>query len=296
MLALTTTKTNATGCNSLGTVTGIASGGTAPYSYSINGSTITGNSKGGLYAGDYTVTVTDANGCTTSKLATITDNGSDEYEGNNSKNQAKTILLGASVNARLALATDVADWFKFTAPGSTSGLYSVKIMHPNVVYTFNVYASGNNTPALVPVSIINNGEKHYQLTAGTTYFVSIATTALSFVCYNLTVSALEPIEITANTPQSRITVDPSPTDDILKAFTYPNPHNGNFTLSIESPENGVATVEMFTVTGQKLSERKANVVKGKGNTVKYSNMNYTILFYKVSIGKQVSTGKIISPN
>lgn len=296
VLALTTTKTNATGCNSLGTVTGIASGGTAPYSYSINGSTITGNSKGGLYAGDYTVTVTDANGCTTSKLATITDNGSDEYEGNNSKNQAKTLLLGASVNARLALATDVADWFKFTAPGSTSGLYSVKIMHPNVVYTFNVYASGNNTPALVPVSIINNGEKHYQLTAGTTYFVSIATTALSFVCYNLTVSALEPIEITANTPQSRITVEPSPADDILKAFTYPNPHNGNFTLSIESPENGVATVEMFTVTGQKLSERKANVVKGKGNTVKYSNMNYTILFYKVSIGKQVSTGKIISPN
>ncbi|QNA44567.1 ELWxxDGT repeat protein [Lacibacter sediminis] len=298
VLALTTTKTNATGCNSLGTITATGSGGTAPYTYTVNGNVINESSIGGLYAGDYTVTVTDANGCTTSKIVTITDNGSDEYEGNNSKNQAKQIPTSGSLTARLALANDAADWFRFTAPVSASGLYSIKTMTtaPNVAYAINVYASGNNTPAIVPVNVINNGEKHYQLTAGTTYFVSITTATLSFICYNLTVSALEPVEITANTPQSRITVEATPVIDMLKAFTYPNPHNGNFTLSIESPEEGVATVEMYTVNGQKLSERKANVTKGKGNTVKYSNMNYAILFYKVRIGKHVATGKIISPN
>lgn len=298
VLALTTTKTNATGCNSLGTITATGSGGTAPYTYTVNGNVINESSIGGLYAGDYTVTVTDANGCTTSKIVTITDNGSDEYEGNNSKNQAKQIPASGSLTARLALANDAADWFRFTAPVSASGLYSIKTMTtaPNVAYAINVYASGNNTPAIVPVNVINSGEKHYQLTAGTTYFVSITTATLSFICYNLTVSALEPVEITANTPQSRITVEATPVIDMLKAFTYPNPHSGNFTLSIESPEDGVATVEMFTVNGQKLSERKANVVKGKGNTMKYSNMNYAILFYKVSIGKNFATGKIISPN
>lgn len=295
-LALTTTKTNATGCSSLGTITATGSGGTSPYNYSVNGIALSGNSIGSLYAGDYTVSVTDANGCTTSKLVTITDNGSDEYEGNNSKNQAKPMPAGGSLTARLAIANDAADWFRFTAPVSASGLYSVKMTHPNTVYTFNVYASGNNTPPIAPTSVINSGEKHYQLTAGTTYFVSITTATLSFVCYNLTVSALEPIEITANTPPSSITVEAAPTVDLLKAFTYPNPHNGNFTLSIESPEDAVATIEMFTVNGQKLSERKANVVKGKGNTVKYSNMNYAILFYKVRIGSRFVTGKITSPN
>ena len=124
--------------------------------------------------------------------------------------------------------------------------------------------------------------------------MSITTTTLSYICYNFTVSALEPIEGAANRTESKIAA--APTVEILKAFTYPNPHNGNFTLSIESPEEGVATVELYTVNGQKLSERKANVVMGKGNTVKYSNMNYAILFYKVRIGKHTVTGKIISPN
>lgn len=294
-LSLATAKTNATGCNSLGTITASASGGTAPYTYSMNGTAITGNSIGALSLGDYNITVTDANGCTTSKVVTITDNGSDEFEGNNSKNQAKPISVGTTINARLALSNDAADWFTFIAPGSTSGLYSIKTMHPdlNVVYTVSVFASGKNTAALVPVSVITSGESHYQLTAGATYFVSITTTTLSYKCYSFAVSALEPIE-GANRTQNNITTAPSV--DILKAFTYPNPHNGNFTLSIESPEEGVATVELYTVNGQKLSERKANVVMGKGNTVKYSNMNYAILFYKVRIGKHTVTGKIISPN
>jgi hypothetical protein len=112
----------------------------------------------------------------------------------------------------------------------------------------------------------------------------------------LSISALESIEITAGAAKSTEHINPTIPKNVLSAFTYPTPHSGNFTLSIESPEDGVATVEMFTVNGQKLSERKANVVKGKGNTMKYSNMNYAILFYKVSIGKNFATGKIISPN
>ncbi|MFM2208357.1 MAG: hypothetical protein RL213_2332, partial [Bacteroidota bacterium] len=60
-------------CNgtSNGTVSVTAGGGTAPLTYSWNPSGATGSSANGLAAGNYTVTVTDANGCTLTATATI---------------------------------------------------------------------------------------------------------------------------------------------------------------------------------------------------------------------------------
>ena len=60
-----------------GTVTAVGAGGTPPYSYVIAGPTVntTGATTGvftGLTAGTYTVTVTDANGCTTTTTQTVT--------------------------------------------------------------------------------------------------------------------------------------------------------------------------------------------------------------------------------
>ena len=65
-------------CNggNTGTITVSSAGGTAPYSYTIAGPTVntTGASTGvftGLTAGTYTITTTDANGCTTTTTATV---------------------------------------------------------------------------------------------------------------------------------------------------------------------------------------------------------------------------------
>lgn len=57
-----------------GTITATAAGGTAPYTYSINGTTFqTSATFSGLAAGNYTVTVKDANNCTaTATVLTIT--------------------------------------------------------------------------------------------------------------------------------------------------------------------------------------------------------------------------------
>lgn len=289
-LSISTAKTNATGCNSLGTITANANGGTAPYTYRINGTLLSENTISGLYAGDYTVTATDANGCSISKVVSITDNGSDEYEGNNSKNQAKVIPFSSPVSARIALATDAADWFKFTT--GTAGNYVVFVTHPNTTFTYNLYASGNNTAALVPYQT-NTAGKWYVLPANTTYFVSI-TGGLSYNCYTLLVTQEVNGRSAPITAPVLKTAEPEVT--VPSASVYPNPHNGNFTLNIESPEQGTTVVEMFTLNGQKLSERKVDIVKGKGNAVKYKNMNYAILFYRVRIGTHVITGKIISPN
>ena len=58
--------------NSTGSIDISVSGGTAPFTYSWNGGQTT-QDRSGLAAGTYTVTVTDANGCTAIKSATITE-------------------------------------------------------------------------------------------------------------------------------------------------------------------------------------------------------------------------------
>lgn len=64
-------------CNNscTGTATVSPTGGTAPYTYSWAPSGGTGASASGLCAGTYTVTITDANGCTTQQLVTLTQPG-----------------------------------------------------------------------------------------------------------------------------------------------------------------------------------------------------------------------------
>jgi Right handed beta helix region/SprB repeat/Protein of unknown function (DUF1565) len=301
-LTITTSGTNASGCNNLGTITATAGGGAGNYQYSINGGSYqSSNVFTGLYAGTYTVTVRDGNGCTTTAVSrTLTDNGSDQYESNNGRTQSKPISIGATINARLANANDVADWFVITTPaGGGSQLYSLVITHPTagISYTFDIYpASPNNAPALIPSGVIGTTRKDYTLNAGTSYRIGVTTTTLSFICYSLSVNPLVPVTSVNNSVRPQLETTSAILTDVLSSKVYPNPHRGSFTLSIESPEEGAATVEMYNAGGQLLSERKVNLMKGKGNQVQYFNMNQALLFYRVRIGKHVVNGKITGAN
>ncbi len=299
-VGLSTSKTNATGCASMGTITATGSGGTGAYMYRLNSGTY---QSSGLFTnlgeGNYTVWVKDANGCTKTAAVGITDNGSDEYESNNSKNQAKNITIGNIINARIAVSTDI-DWFKFTTPAGTN-TYTLGLTHPNASFVFNLYLTGNNVPALVPVSTTAT-TKVYVLTGGTTYYIQVSG-GTSYTCYNLTVSPLttftQPITSTEKEQVKNQNTTISKLGDLAKevanlsASAFPNPHQGSFKIQIASPETGIARIELFTITGQKLQEKNVAVQKSVNNIILFNVIQHGTIFYRVVVGKNTVTGKVI---
>ena len=284
-LAISASKTNSTGCNSLGTITVTGSGGTPGFTYSIDGTNYqVANTFPGLLAGSYTAWVKDANGCTKSSASiSITDNGTDAYESNNSKNQAKLISIGTTINARIALTTDIADWFMFTTPAG-NGNYELNLSHQTVNYTFNMYPTGNNVTALVPSSS-NPTSKQYALTGGATYYVQI-TGASSYNCYDLSI-----LPVASSAKYAPTTTKVIATNE-LSVKAYPNPHEGLFNLAIKSPEDGTARIHLFTILGQILATRDVSIEKGQNTIVQFSDVGRGMILYHITIGSQEVSGKV----
>lgn len=84
--------------------------------------------------------------------------------------------------------------------------------------------------------------------------------------------------------------------EVLYAHVYPNPYLGSFTLAVQSPETGMATVELFDATGKKIMTRQLPVVKGVKNTISFTGIRQQFLMYKITVGKQIATGKITGLN
>ena len=290
-VSISTTKTNATGCGSMGTITATGSGGTAPYQYKLDaGAYQSPRSFINLPSGNYTLWIKDANGCTKSTVVSITDNGSDQYESNNSKSQAKVIIIASPINARIGTATDV-DWFKFTTPAGNA-TYTLGVTHGSVNYTFNMYPSANNAAALVQVSSTSTS-KSYSLLANSTYYIQVSGT-LSLSCYNLAVNAVVTTLITK--AESEKEKAPAVEVATLTSIAYPNPHKGSFNIMIASPEQGKARIELFNISGQKLAEKTVAVHKGNNNIVPFMSVQQQTIFYRISIGKYIANGKVMAIN
>jgi len=255
---ISTAKSNVAGCNSPGMITATGSGGTSPYQYSIDGVQYSGNNAfGGLMAGDYTVYVKDANGCISSAVVSITDNGTDEYEGNNSKKKASTITIGSVINARIAIATDVADWFTFTTP-SGSNNYTVTLNHPSASFAVSLYPSANNAAALVPVSTTGS-TKTYSLAGNTTYYLEV-TGGLSYSCYALSVSSVSLITHSGGTPvKIKPSVSENDGNEGFDVLVFGNPTTTEFKLQVKSNKTDKMKLSIFDATGRLLEVRE-NVV------------------------------------
>jgi len=280
------TKTNATGCSTLGTISATGSGGTGPYEYWLNNSTPqTSGNFSGLSGGNYTLWVRDSKGCSISKPVSITDNGSDQWEGNNSKNQAKPISVGTPISARIALSTDVADWFRFVAVSGTGGIHTITLNH-TLAYNIQLF-SASGTSAITSQSGSGNS-KTYSLTAGATYYVSI-TGPLSFNCYSLAVVAGS-LNTTRNENQAEEIIEADVEE--ISAKAYPNPHQGEVSIKINSPANGNGVLELFNASGQKLQRKNIQLIKGEGNIIRLTNVTKGISVYRITLGKHVVSGKL----
>jgi hypothetical protein len=294
-VSVTAATTAVNGCIAQGTITATGAGGTAPYQYRLN----TGPyQSSGLFTdiagGTYTVWVKDNNGCTATRTVTVADNGSDAFEGNNgnnTKNQAKTITIGLTNSARIAIPTDVADWFRFTVPAGSNS-YTITLSHPSASFEFLLYPVANNQPPITPTDS-SAGVKTYSLTGaspnGTTYYLKV-TGGLSFTCYQFAVN--NAVQLLA-VRKSLIGIEEAPAPEKMTSKVYPNPHQGAFTLSIDAPESGKAIVELYNATGQKVMVKEVMLIKGNSNTVQFNGIKDAILLYKVRTGKWQTEGKII---
>ncbi len=125
-----TTQASCGGSN--GSATASAGGGTSPYQYSWPSSVSqTDSTANGLSAGNYTVTVTDANSCTMTTSATITDKGAATL----SVAGGQTICIGqtASLSATLSGGTNP---FTYSWSGGLTG--SNPTANPIVTTTYSI--------------------------------------------------------------------------------------------------------------------------------------------------------------
>jgi hypothetical protein len=81
----------------------------------------------------------------------------------------------------------------------------------------------------------------------------------------------------------------------LEASVVPNPHPGQFNLTVNSPATGTGNITLMTASGQIISQRKLQLNKGN-NTIRYENINPGMLIYRVTLNGMQTTGRIIGVN
>jgi gliding motility-associated-like protein len=137
LTATTTTTAAACGANN-GSATVTPGGGTGAYTYSWAPSGGSGATASNLTAGNYTVTVTDANGCTVTAAAVVTSSGgvtanisaSTNINCNGGSNGSATVTAGGGTPAYTYLWNPSAETTQ-TATGLTAGSYTVTVTDAN---------------------------------------------------------------------------------------------------------------------------------------------------------------------
>jgi hypothetical protein len=152
----------------------------------------------------------------------------------------------------LALSTDIADWFKFTT--TSAGSYTLTLIHPTLIYTFDIYSSVNNSPALIPTTT-SSTTKTYTLAANSIYYISV-TGSSSYLCYQFSVA---PASFLTKSSESIIQNEIKKSVkkiDIFNVSAYPNPSGNYFTLKIETASNEKIDLRVMDVTGRLIEEKK----------------------------------------
>ncbi|MFM2016902.1 MAG: hypothetical protein RL007_558 [Bacteroidota bacterium] len=181
-LSTTGTQTNVL-CNggSTGAASVTASGGTGPYTYSWAPAGGTGSSATGLASGTYTVTVTDANGCTITRTYNITQPTALTATTSFTQATCGSANGAASVAPTGGTGPYTYSWAPSggtgaTATGLVSAIYTVTVTDANgctITRTVNVPNAGSPTATITATTNVtcfggNNGSATVSASGGTT--------------------------------------------------------------------------------------------------------------------------------
>ncbi|AWA31310.1 hypothetical protein HYN48_15090 [Flavobacterium magnum] len=138
-----------------GSATVVASGGTAPYTYSWSPSGGTAATASNLTAGTYTCTITDATGCTKNEVFTITQ---PTAAISNTVSQTNVLCFGASTGSATVVASGGTGSYTYlwspsggtaaTASNLAAGNYSVRITDANGCFKDQAFTITQPTAAI----------------------------------------------------------------------------------------------------------------------------------------------------
>jgi gliding motility-associated-like protein len=208
-LTLTTTANDAT-CSCDGSITVVATGGIAPYSYSWSPSGGTGATASSLCAGTYTVTVTGANGCSATATETIASTGSLSITVN-----SETVCAGQSAT----LTATGADDYVWSTGATTDNISE----SPSANTTYTVTGTSGNC------------------TATATGTITIAS-ALSISVNSETICAGQSATLTATGADDYVWSTGATTDDITES------PSADETYTVTGTSNGCTGTATATIT------------------------------------------------
>jgi hypothetical protein len=93
-------------------------------------------------------------------------------------------------------------------------------------------------------------------------------------------------------------VAPTTTTETLAVTAYPNPYQENFSLKVNSPVTGQASIGFYTIDGVKIGEMKRDVIANRDVWVPFNvpAVYRTRIVYTVAVGSYNAKGVVLSPN
>ncbi len=261
LLAPTVTNVDCNG-SSTGAISITASGGTPGYTYTLSpgGSTNNTGSFTGLAAGNYTIGVTDANGCTANS-GNITVNEPPVLSLSTSGNTS--VIFGFGSNCTTLTGSASGGTAPYSYAWSSGGTNASEQVCPGPASeTYTVTATDNNgcqAPAQVTVNVqdVRCGNRNQNVTIcyyGVTQCVS-EKIASRYLKLGATIGG-------CGTGNARIGVEESNLPLQLSLKAYPNPVQDAVMVEVLSPNAGQGTFEVLDLTGRVRQSRTENLVEG----------------------------------
>lgn len=282
MVTLNGTVTNVT-CNGLsnGAATVAVTGGTTPYTYAWAGNTSTTASATGLAAGSYVVTVLDDNNCSgtltvdiTAPTALTSTSTFVAPDCNGGTDGTATVVAAGGTTPYTYAWTPNTTATTATATGLAAGTYTTTITDANGCTKTQSTVITQPT-AMVLTSVITgastatNGKVNLTVTGGTspyTYAWNNSTTTQDLnnvAAGTYTVTVTDANGCTAT--HTAVVADIASIGEIEGAeiLIFPNPSNGNFTVSVEGINTGKINVEVLDLAGKVIYTNSMNVSASK---------------------------------